>query len=216
MTYKTSGIVGTFNLANSQEIHDGVSWYMNAYEIAERISIDTGIPTIVVCGVLAAISPNNKWPKNCANAEAMCAVFAAGGDPMSVKISCYNTMKQKATDILTMQQYAEDMGNCDVTFDQIMAILNGRKIQCFFACIYGHDTNKDIVCIDGHARNIVYKERISLHDSKLTIGVKEYRNLTGCYIAATKRINKENNTSYLPYQIQAITWCAWRRLHGIK
>ena len=59
-------------------------------------------------------------------------------------------------------------------------------------------------------------ELIKQDDSKLTIGVKEYRNLTGCYIAATKRINKENSTFYLPYQIQAITWCTWRRLHGIK
>tara|TARA_R100000935_G_C2743496_1_gene126851 strand:- start:19 stop:642 length:624 start_codon:yes stop_codon:yes gene_type:complete len=206
--YKTKGITAMYDMAMQSEIHDGVTWYANAHTIATNIAANTGLSVVTVCGVMAAISPNNKWYKNCLDAENMCDVYSSGGDPMTVKVSCYNKMKAKANAILELGENAN--------YDSIMSILNGRKIQCFFTCIYLHDTNQSIVCIDGHARNIVYRERLNLTDAKLTIGVKEYRNLTKCYIAATKKINKEHGTDYLPYQIQAITWCAWRRLHGIK
>jgi|TARA_R110000751_G_scaffold189169_1_gene295093 hypothetical protein len=206
--YKTKGITAMYDMAMQSEIREGVSWYSDAHIVALDISTEYDLPLIVVCGVIAAISPNNKWYKNKLDAENMCQVHASGGDPMTVKVSCYNKMKEKANAILELGK--------DADYDNVMALLNGRKIQCFFTCIYLHDTNQSIVCIDGHARNIVYRERLNLTDSKLTIGVKEYKYLTKCYIAATKVINKANGTNYLPYQIQAITWCAWRRLHGIK
>ena len=44
---------------------------------------------------------------------------------------------------------------------------------------------------------------------------KKYLTISQAYIDACDEINKREGTSYLPYQIQAITWVAWRRIHGI-
>ena len=211
MQIAVKNIIAMRRKAKPEDVAHGVAWYAEAYEQCRIIADRFNLPIHIVTGVVAALSPNNRWELNIRNANDLICAFTTGSTMDDVSVCTYSTMKQKAWSILEQMpdRYEE---NDTLIVDEVKTILNGKKIICFYENIMGDDT----CTIDGHARNIVYKERISLHDSKLTIGVKEYRNLTGCYIAATKRINKENSTSYLPYQIQAITWCAWRRLHGIK
>ena len=63
--------------------------------------------------------------------------------------------------------------------------------------------------IDGHARNIAYNERVGLTDNKTNIGKREYKELQALYIRAAKR------AGIAPHEMQAVTWTAWRRIHGI-
>ena len=118
-------IVAKFQLATSQEVQLGCDWYASALKIASRISSKYGVTTEVAAGVIAALSPNNRWERNIIDAENIIKCWAAGGtdeDVLAVTCCTYSTMKQKALDILTR----------DIP---IVEILNGPKIIEFFNCI---------------------------------------------------------------------------------
>jgi len=153
------------------------------------------MPLYIVVGVVAALSPNNKWDRNITNSHDLIEAFINGDHMESVKVSTYHKMKEKAWCIL------ESMPDYEETKRQ----LNGQKIVCFFENIMGEDT----CTIDGHARNIYYGERIGLTNDKTNIGKKEYQFLQSEY----KKLANEYGMK--AYEMQAITWVAWRRLHNI-
>ena len=97
-----------------------------------------------------------------------------------------------------------------LTIDEVKAILNGKKIVCFFENILGEDT----CTIDGHARNIAYNQRVNLTDGKTSIGKLEYANLQEAYLQASKRCSV-NGRRLKAYELQAITWVTWRKMHNI-
>ena len=124
-------------------------------------------PVYLAVAVIAALSPNNKWSRNIVNADALIGAFIRGDGLLSVKVSTYNKMKQKAWDILAARP----------DYDGAKAMLKGQKITSFFMDIMGEFN----VTIDGHARNIAYGERVGLTDDRTNIGVREYRALQAAY-----------------------------------
>lgn len=184
-----------FNLATPTEIRDGIIWYATAQQQCADISNLHNVPLNIVVGVVAALSPNNKWERNVTNADQLIAAFLRGDAVESVKVSTYHAMRNKAWSIL------EAMPDNDAT----IKILNGQKIVAFYRCIMGEST----CCVDGHARNIFYGERIGLTHDKTSIGVKEYRLIAAAYAEAGDALG------FKAYELQAITWVAWRRIHNI-
>ena len=194
-------ILAIYKMATPEEKRDGVVWYADALRDCTRIAIDLDLPIEIVVGVCAGLSPNNKWPRNIANTRDLCQAFINGDGIDSVKVSTYHKMKAKAWSIL-----------CDMLdHDGIIDRLNGQKIVSFYRNIMGDDT----CTIDGHARNIAYGERVGLTDDKTNIGVKEYRTLQAEYVAAAKR-TRVNGRALKAFELQAITWVTWRRIHNIK
>lgn len=190
----TSGnIIAIYFLANAQEVQEGLKWYKRANEVAESISYTYCTEIKKVCGVIAALSPSNKWERNCKDAENLVRVFTAGGDPNGIKVSTYSKNKQKAISIL-------EGANIEET-------LNGRKITAFYRCILGEED----VCIDGHAYNVWMGERVAL-DKVPGIGVKLYKQIALDYQDATNKINCITNQNLKVSEVQAITWVAWRRM----
>ena len=194
-------ILAIYKMATPEEKRDGIVWYANALSECNRIALDLDIPLHIVTGVCAALSPNNKWDRNIINARDLCEAFINGDDIDSVKVSTYHAMKRKAWVIL------EAMPN----HDGVISILNGQKIVSFYRNIMGDDT----CTIDGHARNIAYGERVGLTDDKTNIGIKEYRDLQALYVQACKR-TRVNGRALKAFELQAITWVTWRRIHNIK
>lgn len=197
-----SNIVGTYLLSTGVEKSEGESWYARAMSAAQIISNSTGVNVHRVAGVIAALSPNNRWERNLIDAENVCKVYINGdvGDVMNVKVCTYGKMLVKAVNIL----------QCD-NISEIPGILNGRKIRAFYECIIG---KSDAVVVDGHAYSIWIGERLTMKQVP-NIGIKLYANITADYIQATKEINDKFNTNLMPFQVQAITWVAWRRLHSV-
>ena len=193
-------ILAIYKLATPEEKRDGIVWYADALRDCTRIATDLELPVHIVTGVCAALSPNNKWDRNIINARDLCAAFVNGDGMDSVKVSTYHKMKSKAWSIL------EAMPD----HDGVIAILNGQKIVSFYNNIMGDDT----CTIDGHARNIAYGERVGLTDDKTNIGVKEYRELQAQYVQACKR-TRVNGRALKAFELQAITWVTWRRIHNI-
>jgi len=193
-------IIKIYKLATPEERRDGIVWYANAYSDCNRIALDLSVPVHIVTGVVAALSPNNKWDRNVTNARELIQAFVNGDGMDSVKVSTYHTMKKKAWSIL------EGMPD----HEGVIVLLNGQKIVSFYRNIMGDDT----CTVDGHAKNIYYGERHGLTDDKTNVGKKEYKTISDAYVKAGKRV-RVNGRSLKAFEIQAITWVVWRRIHNI-
>lgn len=193
----TKNIIAVYKMATPDEIKQGIEWYLNATSDCKNIANKLRLPLHIVIGVVSALSPNNKWERNVTNAEDLCTAFINGQDMDSIKVSTYHKMKQKAWHILeTMPSY-----------DETITILNGKKIVSFFRNISGDEQD---ITIDGHARNIYYNDRQGLTTPNTNIKKSEYLDIQKAYARASKKLGIK------AYELQAITWVAWRRIHGIK
>lgn len=191
-------IQAILDLASVAEQVEGLNWYKNALEVAEQLgeSYDLG-GRLKAIGVLAALSPRNRWERNIQDAEQLIDAYTTGGpqEAALIKVCTFGANKKKAISILELRHASET---------DILAILSGPKVQEFFHCIFGLDD----VCIDGHAYCIWNGCRTGLADVP-KIGVKLRRQIKEDYRAVAKRNNLTG------FQVQAITWLAYRRLHGI-
>ena len=199
-------IVAKFTLATSQEVQLGCDWYRSALNIAGRIASKYDIRVEVAAGVIAALSPNNRWERNIIDAEAMIKCWSAGGtdeDILAVKVCTYTKMQEKALAILRFDIYHKS---------SITGILNGPKIIEFFNCITNPALND--VCIDGHAYSVWFGQRLTMKQVP-NIGKKLRQQIKTDYVDATTFINEELNESFTPADIQAITWVAHKRIHNV-
>lgn len=194
-------ILGTFFFASAQEIEEGANWYGIANKIAIAIANKTDISVRKVAGVMAALSPRNRWERNCSDAEQLCSLFAVGGIAAAkqFKVATFGGNKQKALDILQSDD------------DAIETILNGQKIVAFFHCILLEDD----VCIDGHAYSIWLGNRVAVTKTP-KISAKLYEAIAHDYDVATLTINRIMGTDYTAADIQAITWIVHRNLYRGK
>lgn len=192
-------ILAVYKLASVADKQQGQSWYARALTFAVRLSDLYEIETATIVGVIASLSPRNKWERNMQDAETMVKVSAAGGsfqDLMNLKVCTFTTGKAKAAKILS-----ENITDRDA----LLATLKGPKLCEFFNCILGDSGD---VCVDGHAYSIWVGDRITLANVP-SIGKKLRQTIKADYQAAAQSLGVE------PHVVQAITWVAWKRLHGV-
>lgn len=189
-------ILATFFHASAQERADGASWYDRASVAAAEIAAECSLSLSVVAGVVAALSPNNRWERNVMDATLLCRLFVAGGATAAetCKVSTYSANKRKALAILAGSHPLETLG--------------GLKVRAFYACLIGSTTS---VCVDGHAYAIWAGERIPTTKTP-KISAKLYASISAAYIQAADTINAVTGASYSAAQMQAITWLTWRRM----
>ena len=195
-TKNVNNIKAVFQLATVQDQLIGSAWYANARQAALIISEAYEVPATTVIGVIAALSPRNRWERNLVDAENLVEAYVR--DPANahhVKVCTFGKNKAKALLLLADQS---------PTFDSVLATLSGPKLREFASCIFGLED----VCIDGHAYCIWNAGRTSLADVP-SIGVKLRREIKADYIKAANKLNVS------PAVCQAITWNAWRRIHGV-
>ena len=189
-------IQALLDLASVAEQAEGLSWYQRANLAAVRLADQYEIAIDTAAGVIAALSPRNKWDRNLIDAENLIAAYKAAGEEGTeeVKVCTFGANKKKAVEILIWAAQG----------DIVKEFLSGPKLIEFFSCIIGEDD----VCIDGHAYSIWFGDRIRLADVP-SIGKKLRAEIKKDYLAVAK---KNNLTGY---EVQAITWVAHRRLHGV-
>ena len=196
MTNHVRNILKLYRQATQEDTINGVEWYARAEREAKVIAEACALPLRTVIGVMAALSPNNKWERNVKDTMTMCQAWVACDCLSDFKVSCYNTMKIKAWSIL-VDELDDDQ--------DILTRLNGQKIRSFYSNIRGLDE----VTIDGHALNIARGKREGLTSDKTNMGKREYRELQAAYVRAAKRVGVK------PHVLQAITWTTWKRVHNI-
>ena len=198
-TKNVNNIKAIYLLATTQEKIDGAKWYQSAHEIAMRLAIDYELTLQTAAGVIAALSPRNKWSRNVIDAENLIEAFTRDSESaVNIKVCTFNKNKEKALKILENKD--------DFFVDTTRDILKGPKLIEFFNCICG---NKDDVCIDGHAYCIWNGSRTSLKDVP-SIGVKLRKEIKSDFRKAAAKFNIS------AAEMQAITWVAWRRIYGVK
>ena len=207
-------IIKIYKLATPEEKRDGIVWYANAYADCNRIALDLSVQVHIVTGVVAALSPNNKWERNIIDAESIIKCWRAGATRASVmhpknpcvRVCTYGKNKAKAWDILTFSHVP------DAGVSPIASILNGKKVVEFFNCITNPLLND--VCIDGHAYSVWYGQRLTMKEVP-NIGKKLRAQIKTDYRDATTFINEELGTYYSASTIQAITWVTHKRIHNV-
>lgn len=195
-------IVGMLGLASAADIEQGKNWYQRAYDLAVRfIHTYDGLTLGQAIGVIAALSPNNKWVRNCQDAESMIRLWHVGQDPRTAKVCTFNNNKDKAARILESESPDSET---------IQNILSGQKVIAFYRCISGYT---DTVCVDGHAYAIYLGERIPTTQTP-NLGKALYAAITRSYVLASERSAEVCGEPLTPAQVQAVTWVTYRRLLG--
>ena len=184
-----------FLLAEAGEIDHGNWWYAEAKHECQLIADSCCLPLSTVVGVVAALSPTNKWERNLVDAAALCAAFVDGGYTDDISVCTYGKMKEKAVRIL------EEGPTCNAA---IKRILNGPKITDFFSCIMG----ENVCVIDGHAWGIANNDRRTMQEVP-NIGKKLRAELQAAYAEVGEKYGRT------AYQMQAITWVTWKRIWGV-
>jgi hypothetical protein len=198
----TRHIAAMLQLASQADLAAGIEWYARAERLGHRLASQYGCTFEQAVGVIAALSPNNRWLRNCQDAEAMIQAWAVGADPATVRVCTYNANRAKACAILAM---------AEPTQDDIAAILNGRKVSAFFLSITGRP---DAVCVDGHAYAIWLGQRVPTTKTP-SLGVKLYAEIARAYVLVAKRSAALCGEQLSPAQVQAVTWVTYRRLLGL-
>ncbi len=121
-----------FKLADTELITDGLSWYERAHNECLLLSQVFDLPLSKVVGVVAALSPNNKWKRNLQDAWKF-----LDKPHMNTKVCTYKVQRRKALDILASTGSDED----------ILAILSGNKTQNFYHNIKYYSSS-DKVTVD--------------------------------------------------------------------
>jgi hypothetical protein len=199
----TRHIAAMLSLATQADLAAGIDWYQRAEHLGHRLASEYGCTFEQAVGVIAALSPNNKWTRNCIDAEAMIQAWAVGIDPATVKVCTYGANRAKAASIMDL---------VDPTQDAIAAILNGRKVTAFFLSITGR---QDAVCVDGHALAIWVGQRIPTTQTP-SISPTLYATISRAYCLVAKRSKALCGEELTPCQVQATTWVTYRRLIGIQ
>ena len=194
MTYAKS-ITAVFEQATEDELNHGLTWYNEAKQECQVMADKYQLPLRIVVGVVAALSPTNRWSRNLIDASNMLKVYTDGGYVESTSPCTYKTMRDKAWSILQTNPHSDD----DVLF-----ILKGPKISDFFACIMGHD----VCVIDGHAWCIANNDRRTMQEVP-NIGKKLRCNIQAAYSEAGKE------KGLTAFQMQATTWVTWKRIHNV-
>jgi hypothetical protein len=188
-------ILAVFFKATDLETINGAEWYPAANHAARIMATRYNVTLEIAAGVIAALSPNNRWERNLTDADFMIRAYSAGGHDAadSIKVGTYNANKIKALAILSG--------------DNCLQILGGLKVRAFYDCILAGDS----VCVDGHAYAIWTGGYIpTTKTPKIT--PKLYESISADYRLAAATINSILQAEYSAAQIQAITWLTWRRI----
>lgn len=191
-------VLAVYTLANTADRCEGMAWYVRAKDLAIAICRQYPVSPYQAVGVIAALSPHNKWERNVADAENLIRVFCADPESVdSVKVCTFGKNKAKAIAILNLADGANG--------GDVRAILSGPKLTEFFNCIMDEG---DDVCIDGHAYSVWAGDRITLANVP-SIGIKLRREIKAAYREAAAEYGIS------AAQMQAVTWCTWRRIYGV-
>ena len=179
----------------------GLSWYATAYSQAQAIAKRFYLVSeLRVCGVVAALSPNNRWERNLIDAENMIRCAIAGGKPDAIKVGTYHHNRDKAWMI------AKGYDAVDV--------LGGNKVRSFYNCLISPHHSQS-VCVDAHAINIALGRQAIIARTP-TLSDSKYTLIASCYTQATQEINEDSLTgTVLPLQVQALTWTYYRVMRKI-
>ncbi len=185
-------------------VEEGRNWYDNANDWCIGTALEYGLRSEQVAGIVAALSPGNRWDRNKLDAVSCIKAEKASEGVEGFKSATYHKLnKEKAYRIASDQQHPLD-------------VLGGNKVTAFYKLLVSpFDT--ETVCVDSHAVHIA----LGIDDTAIkqapSLTVKLYEKVANAYREAAERINSAamNDIEITPAQVQACCWVLWRIKKGI-
>ena len=201
MTYtdkpSVSNILAVYNMATADDLREGLAWYQTAHQWC-RVQAGSNRPHLVArnAGIVAALSPLNGWGNNKRKAAEVISkrgkIVVEKGKPNGIGLGS-NVAKA-----IAIYNGADPLD-----------ILGGDKVRAFYATILDPQGDIDPV-IDRHAFDIAVGERT---DEKRR-GILSRKGVYSDFAAAYREAAKVAGIGSA--QMQAVTWIAWRNIHGIE
>lgn len=173
-------IIQVYNQATPEEKDYWGKWYHNAKSDVEDLARQFNLPFPVVAGIVAVLSPGNKWSMNLLAAEKLLQG--------QTKINAYPRQVQRARKIL-------ETG--DTT------LVSGPKVTVFFNSLMNPKMVEKDMVLDGHAINIWRGEKVNLKGLS-TPNSKERTQMVQDYQTAS------NELGVPVQAVQAVTWYIWK------
>lgn len=193
-------IMAVYCRANDEDKLAGMTWYLNAHEIAKGIAAKYDIPVERAVGVIAAISPGNNWGRNVMEADEFIHAFVKGHKLPSVGVYGRRNVA-KARRILNGE-----------SGERVLHTKTGPKVWAFYCNILSPLTSQELT-VDRHAKALAYnypatRPGYASNDKLSVVGRKEFKYLVRHYQVIAERLG------LVPHQLQAVTWVTWKRLQG--
>lgn len=172
-----------FASADDFEYAEGTRWYYDAYEFCRQMSEQLNLRLETAAAIVAVLSPGTNWQRNQKDAKAV-----ARGIP-GYRCTTYRVNVEKATRLL----FGEPVEN----------VLGGKKVKAFYECMKDPWAHNGAVCIDRHAVRLATGWDLDTCYKYLgRVGV--YEKIAECYRVVA------NHYGLKPWQVQAVTWIAFR------
>ena len=146
-----------FNQTSRDNLDNGLNWYKDAHKYALMLSKKHNVTLTKVIGIMAALSPNNKWDRNKIDTDLFLSVPS-----LETKVCTFMNQRKKAMSIYFGSGSVED----------IEKVLNGIKTKNFFNNIMFHDTC-DNVTVDMWAFRSVGVEPKTKNIKAVTLAYKQ-------------------------------------------
>jgi hypothetical protein len=191
MTPCVENVLHWYLRASDANVDFGLQWYSIANATARSID---ALRFHRAAGVIAALSPMNKWDNNVNKARLLYANNGVVNWDGSANGYGLGKNVEKAVAIYN--------GN------DALDVLGGDKVRAFFATIVDPDGDHEPV-IDRHAFDVAINQRTNDAAKRVLKRKGEYARFSDIYRDAASL------AGIGPSQLQAITWVAWREAHGI-
>lgn len=191
-----SNILAVYGMATADDLREGLAWYQTAHQWC-RVQAGSNRPHLIArnAGIVAALSPLNGWGNNKRKAAEVISkrgrIVVEPGKPNGIGLG-KNVAKAIAI----------------YNGGDPMEILGGDKVLAFYQTILDPMGDIDPV-IDRHAFDIAVGERT---DEKRR-GILSRKGVYSEFAAAYREAAKIAGIGSA--QMQAVTWIAWRNIHGI-
>lgn len=194
-TPSVSNILAVYNAATAEDLREGLAWYQTAHNWCRVMA--KGRPHLIArnAGIVAALSPLNGWGNNKRKAAEVISkrgkIIVEKGKPNGIGLG---SNVEKA---IAIYNGAEPL-----------SVLGGDKVRAFYQTILDPQGDIDPV-IDRHAFDIAVGERTDEKRRGALSRKGVYHEFAMAYREAAKIAGIGSA------QMQAVTWIAWRNIHGI-
>lgn len=194
-TPSVANILNVYNLATADDLREGLAWYETAHRWC--VSQSKGRTHLVKrnAGIVAALSPLNGWGNNKRKAAELISmrgrIVIEPGKPNGIGLG------KNVAKAIAIYNGADPID-----------VLKGDKVTAFYRTILDPKGDIDPV-IDRHAFDIAVGERTDEKRRGALSRKGVYSEFANAYREAAKIAGIGSA------QMQAVTWIAWRNLHGI-
>lgn len=203
----------TYAQATQDEISNGLTWYAEAFRFIVQIAQAFTVEPITACAVTAALSPNNSWAGNKLDLQLVLSHFASGKLAQLVKKygakeGTYKPLgDKKAFKGLGIRTYPVNVVKAfRILKSGDVSLLKSQKVSAFFDNIYYPES--EAVTVDTHAFSIASGKVYTTKNCPSLTGSR-YNEVAEAYAIVASELHLK------PYQLQAITWIAYRRVRGL-